>query len=80
MDGHAHSYRLTAGGIDDLALRLDRAEIQVASGEVIEVPVTLSADPAWLKERSTKVRFTLQATDDARLKRVEEARFLGPGK
>jgi cytochrome c oxidase accessory protein FixG len=80
MDGHAHSYRLTAGGIDDLALRLDRAEIQVASGEVIEVPVTLSADPAWLKERSTRVSFTLQATDNERLKRVEEARFLGPGR
>jgi cytochrome c oxidase accessory protein FixG len=80
MDGRAHRYRLTAGGIEGVALRMDQDEIVVASGEVIEVPVTLSADSAWLKERSTRVTFTLQASDDDRLKRVEEARFLGPAR
>jgi cytochrome c oxidase accessory protein FixG len=80
MDSRAHSYRLSATGIEGVTLRMDRPEIQVASGEVTEIPVTLSADPARLKERSTRVTFTLQASDSEKLKRVEEARFLGPAR
>jgi cytochrome c oxidase accessory protein FixG len=80
MDGRDHSYRLSASGIEEIGLRMDKQEIPVASGEVVELPVTLTADPAWLKERSTRVSFTLQAIDNEKLKRVEEARFLGPGK
>jgi polyferredoxin len=80
MDSRAHSYRLTATGIEDMALHTDRPDVQVASGEVVEVPVTLSVDPSWLKERSTRVQFLIQASDNDKLRRVEEARFLGPGR
>jgi cytochrome c oxidase accessory protein FixG len=78
MDTRAHTYRLSARGIEQIEVRADRTEIPVASGEVVELPVTLSADSAWLKVRSTPVDFVIEATDDPRQRVVEKTRFLGP--
>jgi cytochrome c oxidase accessory protein FixG len=78
MDTQPHRYTLAAEGIDGLTLAVDRREIAVASGEVIELPARLQADANRLQQRSTGVRFILRADGDPRLQVIEEARFLGP--
>jgi cytochrome c oxidase accessory protein FixG len=78
MDNEAHRYVLSARGIDGLQLRSDRADIAVAAGEVVEVPVSLLADPRNLSERSTEVHFRVQASDEEGLSAEHDARFLGP--
>ncbi len=78
MDIRPHRYRLSAEGIDDLKLVLERAPIAAGAGEVTEVPVRLQAPAEELEHRSSHVRFTLQAEDDPALRVSEEARFLGP--
>jgi polyferredoxin len=78
MGDTAHEFSLSASGITDLQLDAGRNIIRAAPGEVIELPVRLTADPTDLTKRSTKVQFFLSATDDEKLKAEEDARFLGP--
>ena len=78
-DARTHRYRLSASGIDGLALLSDAAEHTLPAGAVLEVPVTLRADPAVLARRSTDVTFHLDAIDEPRIATTEAARFLGPG-
>ncbi|OGI42543.1 MAG: cytochrome c oxidase accessory protein CcoG [Candidatus Muproteobacteria bacterium RBG_16_65_31] len=78
MDDQPHRYRLSVQGIANLQLRMNRDEIQVPAGEVMELPVRLQADPANLATRSNKVTFTLQERDNPKLTVTEDARFLGP--
>jgi len=78
MDKHDHTYTLTAEGIPGLILKKDAAEIIVKSGEVVELPVRVQADAYNLKQRSSKIKFTLNAVGHDKLMVVEEARFLGP--
>jgi hypothetical protein len=80
MDSAPHVYSLTATGVDGLALRIDRPEISVGSGEVLEFPVSLRADPNGLKSQSQRVVFSLRAADNPKLNVEEEARFVGPGR
>ena len=78
MDNLAHSYQLTADGIDGLRMHSDVERVTVESGQVRELVVRLQADPVNLRERSSHVRFRVQAEDSTRLVATEEARFLGP--
>ena len=78
MDKAAHSYQLSAEGIDELILKMDATSLLVQSGEVLELPVRIQVDAYNLKKRSNELTFTLTASDDSGLSVVEEARFLGP--
>jgi cytochrome c oxidase accessory protein FixG len=78
MDQQAHEYSLSVSGIEDLTLHMDMVDIEVASGEVIDVPVRVQADPEALEKRSSEVTFNLIATDMNDLYVTEEARFIGP--
>ncbi|HJX18409.1 MAG TPA: FixG Ig-like domain-containing protein, partial [Acidiferrobacterales bacterium] len=78
MDNSAHTYQLTAEGIDGLRMHSDVERVTVESGQVRELVVRLQADPVNLRERSSHVRFRVQAEDSTRLVATEEARFLGP--
>jgi cytochrome c oxidase accessory protein FixG len=78
MDKQDHSYTLTAEGIPELILKKDAAEIVVKSGEVVELPVRVQVDAYNLKQRSNKIKFTLNAIGHDELVVVEDARFLGP--
>jgi cytochrome c oxidase accessory protein FixG len=73
----AHEYHLTAEGIDNMKLNIQRDRIIVESGDVLEVPVSIEVDPDSLAKRTSEVFFKLE-TLDANLSVVEEARFLGP--
>ncbi len=78
MDKHQHYYNLSADGIDDLQLIMDKPEILVAAGEVADVTARLRAREENLEQRSSHINFTLTAKDDDHLKVIKEARFLGP--
>ena len=78
MDSEPHRYRITATGIEGLALRADDELITVRSGEVTEVPVALLAERDRITKRSTPIRFHAEAEDNPKLKVEEDARFLGP--
>ena len=78
MDNNVHTYQLSADGIEDLRMQGDVEPVTIDSGQARELVVRLLADPAHLKERSSHVRFRVQAQDSARLVVTEEARFLGP--
>ncbi|MBI3900151.1 MAG: cytochrome c oxidase accessory protein CcoG [Gammaproteobacteria bacterium] len=77
-DTRDHRYLITAGGIQNLVLGIEHNWVSVASGEVVEIPARLQADVRGLHGRSTVVRFALQAQDEPMLRKIEEARFLGP--
>ena len=78
MDSSEHRYELRASGIPGLELHMDMDEIVVPAGDVLELPVRLSADEAELEVRSTEVVFELVASDNPDLSTQEHARFLGP--
>jgi polyferredoxin len=78
MDNSAHAYQLSAEGIEGLRMHSDVERISIESGQVRELVVRLQADPANLKERSSHIRFRVQAEDSTKLVATEEARFLGP--
>ena len=80
MDKVDHQYSLSVTGIPGLNLKMDVIEIVAGSGEVVEVPVRVSIDPAYLEQRSTEISFHLNAVEDGSLAVTEEARFLGPRK
>ncbi len=78
MDDKHHTYSLSVTGLEGAELLMDDFEIEVDSGEVIELPVRVSVDPDTLDSRSTTLRFNLIATDSDDLYASEEARFIGP--
>jgi cytochrome c oxidase accessory protein FixG len=77
MDRIEHEFALSATGIEGLELVLDAERVRAGPGEVIDLPVRLRAEEDALSQRSTPVRFTLQAAT-GELSVTEEARFLGP--
>lgn len=78
MDEAPHSYTLKVDGIDGLRAVLKDQTIHIDAANVRDVPIRLQADPYDLKQRSSEVRFTLQATDNEKLVVEEVSRFLGP--
>jgi cytochrome c oxidase accessory protein FixG len=54
------------------------AVVEVASGELRDVPVQVRADRAALRAASTEVRFFVESTRDGSVRVTEKARFLAP--
>jgi cytochrome c oxidase accessory protein FixG len=78
MDSEPHRYQVSAKGIEGVRVRVNNAVVQAASGEVIEVPVSLLASPDVLKKGSQPVTFVLAADDNPKLRVEQDTRFLGP--
>ncbi len=78
MDQRAHAYQLSVSGLPGASLLLDDDTIELASGEVIEMPVRVRIDPDVLDKRSNTLLFNLTASDRNDLQQTVEARFLGP--
>jgi len=77
-DEQAHSYTISASGINGIKMRIKSNIIEVASGEVRDIPLRLQVDPYDLKARSTEVMLSVIANDNPDIEIVEAARFLGP--
>jgi len=67
-DDAPHSYTIQAQGINGLRVVMASQDIAATPLQTIDIPVSLIADPVELKGRSIKVTFTIQATDDPRIR------------
>ena len=78
MDKVSRRYHLSVSGIEGLVMDMDRTDIEVDAGSVIEIPVRAKVDPENLEKRSNEIYFNLQADYQDDLLISEEARFIGP--
>lgn len=78
MEEQPRSYRLTASGLPGITVDYEAGDLDVAAGQVRDVPVRLRVSPGDLHEHSNKIELQLVATDDPRIAVRETARFLGP--
>lgn len=78
MDKKERAYKLSVTGVEGLVLLKDAPVLKVESGDVLEVPVSVSVDPAELKTRSSELIFRIVTDDNDHLSVDEEARFIGP--
>ena len=78
MASEAHRYKLSASGIKGMVMLTDTDEINVKSGEVMELPVRIRVDAEYLTKRSSTLNFELEAITNKELFVVEEARLIGP--
>lgn len=76
MDNQTHLFEVKATGIEALSM-IGRETIDAAPGEIVELPLRLVADPAFLKETSTTIEFIVSSAD-GQLSHTTESRFLGP--
>ncbi|HSG60280.1 MAG TPA: cytochrome c oxidase accessory protein CcoG [Pseudomonadales bacterium] len=76
MDNQTHLFEVKATGIEALSM-IGRETINAAPGEIVELPLRLVADPAFLKKTSTTIEFIVSSTD-GQLSHTTESRFLGP--
>jgi len=77
MDLVDHSYKLSVSGIDGIKSSISK-DIKVKAGDVLEIPMSLSAEPESLKQPSTVINLSIQATDDNSIYTKSEGRFIGP--
>ena len=78
MEERPRSYRLTASGLPGLTVDYEAGDLDVAAGQVRDVPVRLRVAPDELHEHSNPIEFQLVAADDPGIAVRESARFLGP--
>jgi cytochrome c oxidase accessory protein FixG len=77
MDQKVHRYAITASGIEALAYE-GAAEVEVAPGEIRDVPVRLQAPARVVHGGATEIRFEVRTTDGSGWSVAEESRFLAP--
>jgi cytochrome c oxidase accessory protein FixG len=74
-DGQPHRYTIRAEGIPGLQVVTAGREVAAAPLQTIDIPVSLIADPVELKGRSIEVTFTIEATDDPRIRDEVATKF-----
>lgn len=79
MDQKVHRYAITASGIEGLAYE-GSAEVDVAPGEIRDIPVRLQASARAVHGGSTEIRFAVRTTDGSEWSVEEESRFLAPAR
>jgi len=77
-DESIHQYHITATGIDGMKMSIKSETIEVAAGEVIDIPLRLQVDAYNLKKRSTEIMLSVVSIDNADIRVSEATRFLGP--
>ncbi len=73
----AESYSLRLEGAPEISMRAP-ATLDIGPGEMITVPVTLSADPGYLKQSKYDITFSVQSRQDEGIRKNSESRFLAP--
>lgn len=77
MDVVDHDYTLKVTGIDNIISSI-KEPISVKAGQILEMPLLLSAEPESLHHTSLTIKLTLQAVDDINVTTESEGRFIGP--
>lgn len=77
MDTHAHSYQVTATGVEQLRVAEPQNPVEVPAGTVSTVVSRLQA-PASLSSGVHRITISVKAVEDAGIHVDERARFIGP--
>lgn len=77
MDQHPHAYEIGVSGITGLSFE-GPTRVEVAAGEISNVPVRLAVPASAAPAGSTGIRFFIEAVGDARLATDAESRFVAP--
>ncbi|MBD3671560.1 MAG: cytochrome c oxidase accessory protein CcoG [Gammaproteobacteria bacterium] len=80
MDEAPHTYRIDIAGLNGAQLIARETEVDVAAGDVLEIPVRVRIDPYELNRTSTEIQFGVQALDAPELNVMQTGRFVGPAR
>ena len=78
MEEQPRTYLLRASGLPGITVDYEAGDLDVAAGQVRDVPVRLRVAPGDLREPSNRIELELVAADDPKIRVRETARFLGP--
>jgi cytochrome c oxidase accessory protein FixG len=78
MEEQPRTYRLHASGLPGITVDYEAGDLDVAAGQVRDVPVRLRVAPGDLRRHSSEIELELIAADDPTIAARESARFLGP--
>jgi len=78
MEEQPRTYLLTASGLPGITVDYEAGDLDVAAGQVRDVPVRLRVAPGDLHQHSNTIELELTAADDAKISVRESARFLAP--
>ena len=73
----ADSYQVTLEGGKHIRMSKE-LKLDAAPGELVQVPVTLVADPAELDHKNTEIEFLVRSVNDAKVGDSSKSRFLAP--
>jgi len=77
-DEKAHRYTIKAKGLTDMMVLVDGGElVDIGANATTQVSVRVQVDPQNATRGAKKIYFTVQATDDLRIKDTEKASFIG---
>jgi len=79
MSQKTESYTLTVEGFDKMILE-GMSSFNIESGEVLTLPVRLKIPGEQLDQRSSDIKFIIQASGENAYKAFSAAKFLGPKK
>lgn len=77
MDQRGHTFRVGTSGLDNARI-VGTNVVAIDGGDLLELPLRLTIDPALLHDTGTKIEFRIEATDNRDLYTTTESRFLGP--
>lgn len=79
MDQREHRYQLTVTGLPGLRFELDQdARLELLPGELIELPVRVSADPQQIETQENTIEFRVEAEGSPDMVREKSNRFIAP--
>lgn len=73
-----YTYRLSLSSEDLSQIRSRDLEIQLATGEIAEIPFQIAVAPDQIRKRSNEVIFSLEAVENPEIRVEQSGRFLGP--
>jgi len=75
MDSRDHIYALKVSGIDNLNMLTDAVPLHVPALSSRLISVRLQADPAAIRGRTSRIEFSVTATEDEKIARRQKSTF-----
>ena len=69
---------LTVDGHPELSLEIRANRLTVEPSSLLQVPVNVQLDPAYMQGTNMPITFTVTAADDESVSATAESRFMGP--
>lgn len=72
-----HTFSIAVSGLENATL-IGNKRVEMAAGEIKEIPLRLQIHPSDLSGLNTKIVFNLESIDNPELSSQSESRFIGP--